>query len=63
MPDVIYNWKRYWVPRDGVVSHDFEGFPVEPGSEAAAWWKTDSVGFDKRLGRRPRDLVAWVLAV
>lgn len=47
MADVVYNWERYWVPRDGAISYDLEGFPIAPGTEAARWWKTDSVGFDK----------------
>ncbi len=47
MADVVYNWERYWVPRDGAISFDLEGFPIAPETDAARRWKTDSVGFEK----------------
>lgn len=47
-----YNWKRYWIPRDGGFSFDSQGFLLPPASDAewARYWKTDAVGFDALLG-------------
>lgn len=48
-----YNWKRYWIPRDGGFGFDSEGFLLPPESDAewAKYWKTDAVGFDGLLGK------------
>jgi hypothetical protein len=26
----VYNWERYWVPRDGAFSFDYDGFLLPP---------------------------------
>lgn len=51
MTDITYNWKRYWVPPDGNISFDSQGFLLPPASDAkwARWWKTDVVSFDELL--------------
>jgi hypothetical protein len=39
-----YDWKRYWVPREGLFAFDSEGFLAPPGEEGTwgRWWKTDA---------------------
>jgi hypothetical protein len=47
MPRLIYDWERYWVPRDGAFSFDDEGFLLAPSNDPA-WRKvqrTDAVEF------------------
>ncbi len=46
-----YNWKRYWIPRDGGFSFDSQGFLLPPASDAewAKYWKTDAIGFEALL--------------
>src|ERR1039458_2346597 len=49
----LYDWKRYWVPRDGSFAFDFEGFLAAPSSDGGwSWHKTDVVGFDE-LAAKP----------
>src|SRR5947208_1494284 len=53
MIEKTYNWKRYWVPRDGGFSFDSQGFLLPPAREAewAKYWKTDVVGFEEVLSK------------
>ena len=53
MTETTYNWKRYWVPRDGSFSFDTQGFLLPPATDAkwARYWKTDVVSFDKLLSK------------
>jgi len=43
-----YNWKRYWVSRDGSFAFDADGFLATPASDGG-WLcaKTDIVGFEE----------------
>src|SRR5215475_2417415 len=43
----IYDWNRYWIPRDGAFSFDDEGFLFSPLQESALWrlQRTDAVEF------------------
>ena len=45
MPKVIYNWKRFWCPREGRVSLADDGFLVDPDSELAIYHPSDVVSF------------------
>src|ERR1039458_5430425 len=48
-----YDWKRYWVPRDGSFAFDFEGFLAPPSNDGGwSWQKTDVVGFHE-LAAKP----------
>ena len=51
MTDTTYNWKRYWVPRDGGFSFDSDGFLNPPSKDAQgfAFWKTDIIAFEELL--------------
>src|SRR6185503_10822236 len=53
MPHTIYNWKRYWVPRDGGFSFDSDGFLLPPAkdTDGFVWWKTDVTGFEELLAK------------
>jgi hypothetical protein len=43
-----YNWKRYWVPRDGSFAFDGDGFLATPATDGGwLWAKTDIVGFEE----------------
>src|SRR3989442_3474226 len=50
---LVYDWKRYWVPRDGVFSYDSDGFLLPPAndSDRLFWPKTDVVGFDALIAK------------
>jgi hypothetical protein len=43
-----YDWKRYWVPRDGIFAFDADGFLATPAADGG-WLgaKTDIVGFEE----------------
>lgn len=51
MTEPTYNWKRNWVPREGVFSFDLQGFLIPPASQAAwaKYWKTDVVELENLL--------------
>jgi hypothetical protein len=43
-----YDWKRYWVPRDGSFAFDGDGFLATPATDGGwLWAKTDIVGFEE----------------
>jgi hypothetical protein len=43
-----YDWKRYWVPREGSFAFDSEGFLAPPLSDGGwSWSKTDVAGFNE----------------
>jgi hypothetical protein len=42
----VYPWKRFWYPRDGLVSLADDGFLVDPDSEHARYYQSDAVPFD-----------------
>jgi hypothetical protein len=43
-----YDWKRYWVPRDGSFALDADGFLAAPATEGGwLWAKTDITGFEE----------------
>jgi hypothetical protein len=48
---ITYDWKRYWVPREGGFSFDSQGFLLPPARDAewAKYWKTDVVGIEELL--------------
>jgi hypothetical protein len=48
---MVYDWKRYWVPRDGGFSFDSDGFLLPPpkDSDDFVWWKTDVTAFEDIL--------------
>src|SRR5207249_6710761 len=53
MNGVVYDWKRYWVPRDGAFSYDSDGFLLPPAndSDRLFWPKTEVVGFDALIAK------------
>ena len=53
MTDITYNWNRYWVPREGSFSFDFDGFLHPPTTQAqfAQWRKTAAVSFEGLLAK------------
>src|ERR1035438_9855639 len=43
-----YDWKRYWVPRDGSFAFDSDGFLAPPTADGGwQWGKTDIAGFEE----------------
>ena len=43
-----YDWKRYWVPRDGSFAFDADEFLATPATDGGwLWSKTDIVGFEE----------------
>ncbi len=53
MTRITFNWNRYWVPREGSLSIDSDGFLRSPDADPQQikWWKTDAVGFDALLAQ------------
>ena len=51
MTQRTYNWKRYWIPRDGRLNFDSQGFLVPPAADAdwAKHWPAGTVGFEELL--------------
>jgi hypothetical protein len=49
MAEISYDWKRYWVPREGRMPCDDSGFLIPPASEAswAKWYSTDASEFEE----------------
>jgi hypothetical protein len=48
MPDWLnYEWKRYWVPRDGLIPTWADGFPVDPESEIGKLNAPKLLSFDQ----------------
>jgi hypothetical protein len=47
MATKAYDWKRYWVPRDGSFAFDSEGFLASPSDGGWSWQKAGVVGFDE----------------
>jgi hypothetical protein len=47
MAGQIYDWNRYWVPRDGAFSFDEEGFLFAPSKDPTSWQlqRTDAIEF------------------
>jgi hypothetical protein len=43
----VYNWKRFWCPREGRIQLDEDGFLLEPESEVAAYYDPGVVPFEK----------------
>ena len=39
----VYNWERYWVPREGAFSFDYDGFLLRPPDDAR-WRSTSRTG-------------------
>ena len=50
----VYDWNRYWVPRDGAFSFDEDGFLLAPSTDRA--WRrvqrTDAVEFSEIADKR-----------
>src|SRR4029453_16129040 len=42
----IYDWKRFWCPREGHYSLADDGFLVDPESEWARYYAGDVVSFE-----------------
>src|SRR6267142_6012653 len=47
MPAIVYDWKRFWVPREGALAFDSEGFLAPPTDSKWSFWQSDVVGFDE----------------
>lgn len=43
----MYDWKRFWCPRDGRIQLDDDGFLLDPESKVAAYYEPDVVSFEK----------------
>ncbi len=54
MAEISYDWKRYWVPREGRMPCDESGFLIPPAADAswAKWYSTDAAGFEE-LNKKP----------
>lgn len=48
MPTKLYDWKRYWIPREKEPPLDDAGFLQDPAETSDSWWShtNDAVGFD-----------------
>ena len=43
----MYDWKRFWCPREGRIQLDDDGFLLDPDSKAAAYYDAGVVPFEK----------------
>lgn len=46
MPNLHYNWKRFWCPRTGIVNLSDGGYLVNPDSEWGRYYNSEVVSFD-----------------
>jgi hypothetical protein len=44
---LVYDWKRFWCPREGRIQLDEDGFLLDPESEVAAYYDPGVVPFEK----------------
>jgi hypothetical protein len=53
MTQISYDWKRYWVPRDGGLSFDCDGFLLPPQKDAMrlAWRTTELTSIEELLDK------------
>jgi hypothetical protein len=52
MPNLAYDWKRFWCRREGRYSLSDDGFLVDPESELARYYPTDAVPFESIASSR-----------
>lgn len=46
MSEQLYNWKRFWCPREGNISLSDGGYLYDPDSEYSRYYNSDCVPFD-----------------
>lgn len=42
----LYNWKRFWVPRDGIIHLSEDGFLADPESEESIWTPQNHISLE-----------------